>query len=72
MVYYRTINKGVKNSLGGLHSVKIAMYSVDFESIEKLQQERDWDGAAKILSEAAKNIESAGADFFANLYKYDA
>lgn len=61
--YYRAINEGVKNSLGNLHSAKIAMYSVDFEPIEKLQHEGDWAGTASILSEAARNVESAGADF---------
>ncbi len=61
--YYREINKGIKNSLGGLHSAKIVMYSVDFEPIEKLQHAGDWEGTAKILSEAAKNIQAAGADF---------
>lgn len=61
--YYRAINEGIKNSLGGLHSAKIAMYSVDFDPIEKLQHDGDWEGTAKILTEAAKNIESAGADF---------
>ncbi len=50
--YYRAINEGIKDSLGGLHSAKIAMYSVDFDSIEKLQQSGDWEGTAKILSEA--------------------
>jgi len=61
--YYRSINEGIKNSLGGLHSAKIAMYSVDFDPIEKLQHDGDWDGTAKILTEAAKNVQSAGADF---------
>lgn len=61
--YYRAINEGVKHTLGGLHSAKIAMYSVDFEPIEKLQHEGDWDGTARILSEAAQSIQSAGADF---------
>lgn len=61
--YYRAINEGIKKSLGGLHSAKIAMYSVDFDPIEKLQHEGDWEGSAKILVEAAKNIQSAGADF---------
>jgi aspartate racemase len=61
--YYRAINEGVKNTLGGLHSAKIAMYSVDFEPIEKLQHEGDWEGTARILSEAAKSIQAAGADF---------
>jgi aspartate racemase len=61
--YYRAINEGIKNKLGGLHSAKIAMYSVDFEPIEQLQHAGDWGGTAKILSEAAKSIQAAGADF---------
>jgi len=61
--YYRTINEGIKDRLGGLHSAKIAMFSVDFAPIEKLQHIGDWQGTAKILCEAAINIESAGADF---------
>jgi len=61
--YYRAINEGVKNTLGGLHSAKIVMYSVDFEPLEELQNTGDWKGIAIILSEAARNIESAGADF---------
>jgi len=61
--YYRAINEGVKNILGGLHSAKIAMYSVDFEPIEKLQHADDWKETAIILSEAARSVESAGADF---------
>lgn len=61
--YYKAINEGVKNKLGGLHSAQIAMFSVDFEPIEKLQRAGDWDGAAIILSEAARNVEAAGADF---------
>lgn len=61
--YYRIINKGINKILGGLHSAKIVMYSVDFESIWKLQRAGDWEGAATILSEAAQNIQAAGADF---------
>ncbi len=61
--YYRTINEGVKKALGGLHSAKIAMYSVDFHPIEKLQHQDDWEGAAQILSAAALSVQSAGADF---------
>ena len=61
--YYRTINEGIKKALGGLHSAKIVMYSVDFEPIEQLQHAGDWKGTAAILSEAAQSIESAGADF---------
>ncbi|MEJ2100541.1 MAG: aspartate/glutamate racemase family protein [Desulfobacterales bacterium] len=61
--YYRAINEGIKKTLGGLHSAKIAMYSVDFAPIEKLQHTGDWEGTAKILSEAAQRIQAAGADF---------
>jgi aspartate racemase len=63
VAYYRAINEGVKEFLGGLHSAKIVMVSVDFDPIEKLQHEGDWEGTAKILSEAAKKVELAGADF---------
>jgi len=61
--YYHAINEGVKNALGGLHSAKIAMVSVDFEPLEKLVHAGDWEGAAKILSQAAQSIQSAGAEF---------
>lgn len=61
--YYRAINEGVKHVLGGLHSAKIAMYSVDFEPIEQLQHAGDWNETAKILSEAARRVQAAGADF---------
>jgi aspartate racemase len=61
--YYRKINEGVRSTLGGLHSAKIAMYSVDFEPIERMQHAGDWMGTAKTLAEAAKSIEAAGADF---------
>lgn len=61
--YYKAINEGINSSLGGLHSAKIAMYSVDFGPVEKLQHNGDWEGTAKILTEAAQNIQSAGADF---------
>ena len=60
--YYRAINEGVKEALGGLHSAKIAMVSVDFDPIEKLQHQDDWDGAATILVEAARSVQAAGAD----------
>jgi len=61
--YYRAINEGVKKSLGGLHSAKIVLYSVDFEPIEELQHKGDWEGTANILSEAALRVQAAGADF---------
>lgn len=63
VTYYRAINEGVKDALGGLHSAKIAMYSVDFEPIERRQREGDWEGTARILAEAARSIQGAGADF---------
>ncbi|MFT6433136.1 MAG: aspartate racemase [Candidatus Azotimanducaceae bacterium] len=61
--YYRAINEGIKQHLGGLHSAKICMYSVDFAEIEKLQHAGKWDDTAVILSQAAQNIERGGADF---------
>jgi len=61
--YYRTINEGIKNALGGLHSAQIVMYSVDFDPIEKLQHQGDWEGTADILIKASLSIQSAGADF---------
>lgn len=60
--YYQKINEGVRQSMGGLHSAKIAMYSVDFATIEALQRQGDWEGTTAILSDAAQKIESAGAD----------
>ena len=61
--YYKALNEGVKKSLGGLHSAKICMYSVDFEEIEKLQHQGDWGETANILSKAAMSVEAGGADF---------
>jgi aspartate racemase len=61
--YYRAINEGVKKSLGGLHSAKIVLYSVDFEPIEQLQHKGDWESMANILSDAALKIQAAGANF---------
>ncbi|MCA2014542.1 aspartate/glutamate racemase family protein [Vibrio tritonius] len=61
--YYQEINESVKHKLGGLHSAKICLYSVDFDEIEKLQHQGNWDETANILSTAAKSVELAGADF---------
>lgn len=61
--YYKAINESVKRQLGGLHSAKICMYSVDFAEIEKLQHQGRWDETADILSKAARGIEAGGADF---------
>jgi aspartate racemase len=64
LLYYRLINEGVQQRLGGLHSAQILMHSVDFAPIEDLQHRGDWDGAAAILIDAAKKLEAGGADFF--------
>ena len=61
--YYRAINETVKRQLGGLHSAKIVMNSVDFEEIENLQRENNWSAAAAILVKAAVSLEAGGADF---------
>lgn len=61
--YYRLINQKVREQLGGLHSAKLILYSVDFAEIEPLQHAGDWAGTADILTEAAQALESAGADF---------
>ena len=62
--YYRQINQGIRQRLGGLHSAQILLHSVDFAPIEALQHAGDWDAAAKVLSHAAQSLESGGADFF--------
>lgn len=61
--YYRAINAGVKKALGGFHSAKIVLYSVDFAPIEKLQRDGNWEGTAAILCDAALSVQAAGADF---------
>lgn len=61
--YYRALNDGVKQALGGFHSAKIAMVSVDFAEIETLQRDGRWDAAGEALAAAARQIERAGADF---------
>lgn len=62
-LYYRLINEGVRNRLGGLHSARIAMISVDFQVIEALQSTGDWQQAGELLAADARRIEMAGADF---------
>ena len=62
-LYYRAINEGVKERLGGLHSAKIAMLSVDFQEIETLQMAGDWQAAGEQLARAARQVQDAGADF---------
>lgn len=62
-LYYRIINEQVKQQLGGLHSARSLMYSVDFHEIEKLQAAGEWQKAGEILAEAAISLEKGGADF---------
>ena len=61
--YYCGINERVKQRLGGLHSARIVLYSVDFHDIEKLQHAGRWDEAGEILAAAARALAAAGADF---------
>ena len=61
--YYRIVNETTKTKLGGLHSAKSIMYSVDFAEIERLQHQNRWQEAAHVLIEAARSIENSGADF---------
>ncbi len=61
--YYRLINEAARDRLGGLHSAKSVMYSVDFAEIETLQHQGKWDQATRMMIDVAKNVERGGADF---------
>lgn len=61
--YYRHINETVKERLGGLHSARLILYSVDFHDVERLQHAGDWQAAGVMLAEAARALEAAGAAF---------
>ena len=61
--YYRMINEAIKERLGGLHSAKLILYSVDFHDIERLQHSGDWAAAGRLLAATAQTVEKAGADF---------
>lgn len=60
--YYQIINEEVQNKLGGLHSAKIVLYSVEFSEIEQYQSSGQWEKCGEILGRAAKSLEAAGAD----------
>lgn len=60
--YYRQINETVKQRLGGLHSARLVLYSVDFHDVERLQHAGDWDAAGALIARAARAVEAAGAD----------
>lgn len=61
--YYQIINETIKEKLGGLHSAKVLLYSVDFAEIEECQANGEWDRSADILADAAIRLEKAGADW---------
>ncbi len=61
--YYRIVNETIKERLGGLHSAKVVLYSVNFHDIERMQHAGDWAAAAAQLAEVARAVERAGADF---------
>lgn len=61
--YYRIINQTIAERLGGLHSAKILLYSVDFQEIEELQRTDRWDEAGTLMADAAARLEGGGADF---------
>ncbi|MCU6414387.1 aspartate/glutamate racemase [Enterobacter cloacae] len=60
--YYRLINEGVKQRLGGLHSASLLLHSVDFHEIEACQSSGEWDKAGEILAQAALGLQRAGAE----------
>lgn len=61
--YYRLLNEGIRRELGGLHSARIILNSLDFAEIESLQHQGDWDRTGELLADAAVSVQSAGADF---------
>lgn len=61
--YYRLLNEGIKARLGGLHSARIVLVSVDFAEVEVMQRAGDWDAATQFMIEAALQVELGGADF---------
>ena len=63
VTYYQVINETIKKELGGLHSAKCILYSVDFDEIETYQSRGEWDKSAEVLAQAAQALERAGADF---------
>lgn len=61
--YYRQINETIKSQLGGLHSARLVLVSVDFHEIEVLQRAGDWEAAGEAMAQAARSLARAGADF---------
>jgi aspartate racemase len=61
--YYKLLNEGIRDRLGGFHSAKIIMYSVDFHQMQTLQRDGKWDEAGKVLADYAFKLQEAGADY---------
>lgn len=61
--YYRIINQGAQQALGGVHSARSLIYSVDFGEIEKMQHDGDWAAATAVMVDAARRLERGGANF---------
>ena len=59
--YYRIVNETIRERLGGLHSARLILYSVDFHDIERLQRAGAWDEAGRMLADAGRSLEAAGA-----------
>jgi aspartate racemase len=60
--YYRLLNEGVRTALGGLHSARLVVASVDFAEVERMQSEQRWDEAGAMLADEARGLEAAGAE----------
>lgn len=71
-LYYRLINEGVRDALGGLHSAECLMFSVDFADVAGMQAEGRWDDAAKLLADAARVLECGGADVLLLVHQHNA
>jgi aspartate racemase len=61
--YYRIVNETIKEELGGFHSAQCVLYSVNFEEVEKLQHQGDWESLTRLMIDAAQRVKKAGADF---------
>jgi aspartate racemase len=61
--YYQALNRGVRTQLGGLHSARVLLNSVDFAEIERLQHAGDWPATARLLAAEARKLQDGGADF---------
>jgi aspartate racemase len=61
--YYRIMNQAVKEKLGGFHSARCILYSVDFDDVEKMQHQGNWESLTRLMIEAAQSVKKAGSDF---------